>query len=203
MSDCCKLGHISEKRVRYYDDVKRYSIAFADVEIPDGRTIEQGIIYFDENLVRKVNDYYYEVDLCQDTYHMKVFGETIEVSRSALVNSRWQYFKKQYYTFNVSNRVVKESHMPGIKTVLFDLPIKFWDDAESKNCSVTVSVERLVIQNYRNRTIIILGRKENNVKVKFEYQLKDGSWKAETVSAGRFWYLVKESKEKKKELGLF
>lgn len=203
MSDCCKLGHVSEKRVRYYDDTKLYLIAFADVEISDERIIEQGIIYFDENLVRKVDDHWFEVDLCQDTYHMKVFGETIEVSRSALVNSRWQYFKNQYYTFNVSNRVVKESRLPGTKTVLFDLPIKFWDDAESKNCSVTVSVERLVIQNYRNRTIIIFGRKENNIKVKFWYQLKDGSWKAETVSAGHFSHLVRESKEKKKELGLF
>lgn len=127
----------------------------------------------------------------------------IEVSREVLVNSRWQYFKNQHYTFNVSNRVVKESNLPGIKKVLFDLPIKFWDDVESKNCSVAVSVEKLVIQNYRNRTIIILGRKENNVKVKFTYQLKDGSWKDETVSAGRFWYLVNESKEKKRELGLF
>lgn len=203
MPDCCKLGHISEKRVRYYDDAKLYSIAFADVEISDGRIIEQGIIYFDENLVRKVDDHWFEVDLCMDTYHMRVSYETIDVSREVLVNSRWQYFKNRCYTFNVSNRVVKESNLPGTKTVLFDLPIKFWDVAESKNCSVPVSVERLVIQNYRNRTIIIFGRKENDVKVKFTYQLKDGSWKDETVSAGRFWYLVKESKEKKRELGLF
>ena len=40
MTDGCKLGHISEKRVRYYDDTKQYSIAFADVKISDGRIIE-------------------------------------------------------------------------------------------------------------------------------------------------------------------
>jgi len=41
-----------------------------------------------------------------------------------------------------------------------------------------------------------------DVKVKFWYQLKDGRWKDETVSAGRFWYLITESKEEKKKLGL-
>lgn len=203
MPDCCKLGHISEKRVRYYDDTKQYSIAFADVKIADGRIIEQGIIYFDENLVRRVNDHWFEVDLCQDTYPMRVSYETIEVSRQALIQSRLRYFHNSHYVFSVSPKVVKESSLAGTKKVLFDLPIKFWDVAESKNCAVIVNVEKLIVQNYQNRTIIILGRKENDVKVKFWYQLKDGSWKDETVSAGRFWYLVKESKEKKKELGVF
>lgn len=203
MLDCCKLGHISEKRVKYYDDTKQYSIAFADVKIADGRIIEQGIIYFDENLVRRVNDHWFEVDLCQDTYPMRVSYETIEVSRQALIQSRLRYFHNSHYVFSVSPKVVKESNLPGTKKVLFDLPIKFWDVAESKNCSVTVNVEKLIVQNYQNRTIMIFGRKENDVTVKFWYQLKDGSWKDETVSAGRFWYLVKESKEKKKELGLY
>ena len=106
MTDGCKLGHISEKRVKYHDDTKQYSIAFADVKISDGRIIEQGIIYFDESLVRRVNDYYYEVDICQDTYCMIAASEIIEVSYSSLVNSRRNYFKDQYYTFNVSNRTV-------------------------------------------------------------------------------------------------
>lgn len=203
MPDCCKLGHISEKRVKYYDDAKRYSIAFADVKISDERTIEEGIIYFDESLVRKVDDHFYEVDLCQDTYPMRVSYNTIEVSRQALIQSRLRYFHNSHYVFSVSPKVVKESSLAGTKNVLFDLPIKFWDVAESKNCSVTVNVEKLIVQNYQNRTIMIFGRKENDVKIKFWYQLKDGSWKDETVSAGRFWYLVKESKEKKKELGLY
>ena len=203
MPDCCKLGHISEKRVKYYDDAKRYSIAFADVKISDERTIEEGIIYFDESLVRKVDDHFYEVDLCQDTYPMRVSYNTIEVSRQALIQSRLRYFHNSHYVFSVSPIVVKESSLAGTKNVLFDLPIKFWDVAESKNCSVTVNVEKLIVQNYQNRTIMIFGRKENDVKIKFWYQLKDGSWKDETVSAGRFWYLVKESKEKKKELGLY
>lgn len=203
MPDCCKLGHISEKRVKYYDDTKQYSIAFADVKIADGRIIEQGIIYFDESLVRKVDDHWFEVDLCQDTYPMRVSYNTIEVSRQALIQSRLRYFHNSHYVFSVSPKVVKENNLPGTKKVLFDLPIKFWDVAKSKNCSVTVSVEKFIIQNYQNRTIMIFGRKENDVKIKFWYQLKDGSWKDETVSAGRFWYLVKESKEKKKELGVF
>lgn len=202
MIDCCKLGHISEKRVKYHDDTRQYSIAFADVKISDGRIIEQGIIYFDESLLRRVNDYYYEVDICQDTYCMIAASEIIEVSYSSLVNSRRNYFKDQYYTFNVSNRTVKESNLPGVKKVVFDLPIKFWNDAKSRNCLVDVKDERLVIQNYRNRTTIIFGQKKDDVKVKFWYQLKDGRWKDETVSAGRFWYLVTESKEEKKKLGL-
>lgn len=203
MSDCCKLGHISEKRVIYHEGSKRYTIAFADVEMPDGRTIEQGIIYFDESLVRRVTDHWFEVDLCQDTYCMIVSYETIEVSRQALIQSRLRYFHNLHYVFSVSTKVVKESNLAGTKKVLFDLPIKFWDVAESKNCVVTVNMDKLIVQNYRNRTMMIFGRKENDVKVKFWYQLKDGSWKDETVSAGRFWYLVKESKEKKKELGLY
>lgn len=183
MTDGCKLGHISEKRVRYYDETKHYSIAFADVKISDGRIIEQGIIYFDESLVRRVNDYYYEVDICQDTYCMIAASEIIEVSCSSLINSRRKYFKDQYYTFNVSNRTVKESNLPGVKKVVFDLPIKYWNDAKSRNCLVDVKDERLVIQNYRNRTTIIFGQKKDDVKVKF-------------------WYLVTESKEEKKKLGL-
>lgn len=202
MTDGCKLGHISEKRVKYQDDTKQYSIAFADVKISDGRIIEQGIIYFDESLVHRVNDYYYEVDICQDTYCMIAASEIIEVSYSSLVNSRRKYFKDQYYTFNVSNRAVKESNLPGVKKVVFDLPIKFWNDAKSRNCLVDVKDERLVIQHYRNRTTIIFGQKKDDVKVKFWYQLKDGRWKDETVSAGRFWYLITESKEEKKKLVL-
>lgn len=203
MTDGCKLGHISEKRVRYYDEAKQYSIAFADVKISDGRIIEQGIIYFDESLVRRVNDYYYEVDICQDTYCMIAASEIIEVSCSSLINSRRKYFKDQYYTFNVSNRTVKESNLPGVKKVVFDLPIKYWNDAKSRNCLVDVKDERLVIQNYQNRTTIIFGQRKDDVKVKFWYQLKDGRWKDETASAGRFWYLVTESKEEKKKLGLW
>lgn len=202
MTDGCKLGHISEKRVKYHDDTKQYSIALADVKISDGRIIEQGIIYFDESLVHRVNDYYYEVDICQDTYCMIAASEIIEVSYSSLVNSRRKYFKDQYYTFNVSNRAVKESNLPGVKKVVFDLPIKFWNDAKSRNCLVDVKDERLVIQHYRNRTTIIFGQKKDDVKVKFWYQLKDGRWKDETVSAGRFWYLITESKEEKKKLVL-
>lgn len=208
MSDCCKLGYIPCKHVRYYEKSQCYVVSFADVKIPDGRTIEHGIIYFHESLVHKVdNDYcdehYYEVDLCQNIYSIRVSNETIDVSREALIQSLLQYFHNSYYVFSVSPNAVKDSKLPGTKKVLFDLPIRFWDNAESKNCAVTVNVKKLIIQNYQNRTIIILGRKENNAKVKFAYQLKDGSWKDETVSAGRFWYLVKESKEKKKELGLF
>ena len=97
---------------------------------------------------------------------------------------------------------MKESNLPGVKKVVFDLPIKYWNDAKSRNCLVDVKDERLVIQNYRNRTTIIFGQKKDDVKVKFWYQLKDGRWKDETVSAGRFWYLITESKEEKKKLGL-
>lgn len=208
MADCCKLGHIPYQHVRYYESSQCYVVSFEDVEISNGRTIEHGIVYFHENLVHRVdNDYYdehyYEVDLCQNIYSIRVSNETIDVSREVLVNSYWRYFQKRYYTFSVSNRVVKECKVPGTKKVVFDLPIKFWDEAESKNCSVNVDVEKFIIQNHRNYTTMILGQKESNAKVKFSYQLKDGRWKDETVSAGRFWYLVKESKEKKKELGLY
>ena len=208
MPDCCKLGHIPYQHVRYYESSQCYVVSFEDVEIPDGRTIEHGIIYFHESLVHKVdNDYYdehyYEVDLCQNIYSIRVSNETIDVSREVLVNSYWQYFQKRYYILSVSNRVVKDSKLPGTKLVLFDLPIKFWDVAESKNCSVNVNVEKFIIQNQWNCTTMILGQKENNAKVKFSYQLKDGSWKDETVSAGHFCHLVRESKKKKKELGLF
>lgn len=212
MPDCCKLGYIPCEHVRYYESSQCYVVSFHDVEILDGRTIERGIIYFHESLVHRVNndyydkhydEHYYEVDLCKNIYDIRVSNETIEVSREVLVNSYWRYFQKRYYIHAVSNRVVKESNLPGTKKVLFDLPIKFWDVAESKNCSVDVNVEKFIIQNHWNCTTMILGQKENNEKIKFSYQRKDGSWKDETVSAGRFWYLVKESKEKKKELGLF
>ena len=208
MPDCCKLGHIPYQHVRYYESSQCYVVSFEDVEIPDGRTIEHGIIYFHESLVHRVdNDYYdehyYEVDLCQNIYSIRVSNETIDVSREVLVNSYWQYFQKRYYILSVSNRVVKDSKLPGTELVLFDLPIKFWDVAESKNCSVNVNVEKFIIQNHWNCTTMILGQKENNAKVKFSYQLKDGSWKDETVSAGHFCHLVRESKKKKKELGLF
>lgn len=115
MPDCCKLGYISEKRVRYYDDTKLYSIAFADVEISDGRIIEQGIIYFDENLVRKVDDHWFEVDLCMNTYPMRVSYNTIEVSRQALIQSRLRYFHNSHYVFSVSPKVVTEGNLAGTK----------------------------------------------------------------------------------------
>ena len=203
MSDRCKLGHISEKRVRYHEDIKRYSIMFSDVKTADGRTIERGIIEFDENLVRRVGRNCFEVDLCQDTYPMSVAyeasHEVIDVSRSALVRARLQYFQTQNYVFAVSQKAVKESKIPGTKNVIFDLPVAFWDDAESKNCSVNVFADQFIIQNYRNQTTIIFGRKENPVNIKFSFQRKDGSWQDQTMSAGRFWYAVKEAKEKKKQ----
>ena len=48
--------------------------------------------------------------------------------------------------------------------MVFDLPIKYWNDAKSRNCLVDVKDERLVIQNYRNRTTIIFGQKKDDVK---------------------------------------
>ena len=207
MSDRCKLGHISEKRVRYHEDIKRYSIMFSDVKAADGQTIERGIIEFDETLVRRVGRNCFEVDLCQDTYPMSIAyeasQEVVDVSRSALVRARLQYFQTQNYVFAVSQKAVKESKIPGTKNVIFDLPVAFWDDAESKNCSVNVFADQFIIQNYRNQTTIIFGRKENPVNIKFSFQRKDDSWQDQTMSAGRFWYAVKEAKEKKKKLAAY
>lgn len=207
MSDCCKLGRISAKRVRYHADTKRYSIMFSDVKTADGRTIEYGIIEFDENLVRRVGQNCFEADLCQDTYPMRIAyetnQETVDVSLSALARARLQFFHTNHYVFAVSQKAVKESKIPGTKNVIFDLPIEFWDNAESRNCSVTVFAEQLIIQNYHNQTTMIFGRKENQVTIKFSFQRKDGSWQEQTMSAGRFWYAVKEAKEKKKKLAAY
>ena len=44
------------------------------------------------------------------------------------------------------------------------------------------------------------GEKTSDVEVKLSIQLKDGSWKEQTMSAGRFWYTVDAAKKKKKKI---
>ena len=43
------------------------------------------------------------------------------------------------------------------------------------------------------------GEKTSDVEVKLSIQLKDGSWKEQTMSAGRFWYTVDACRKRRKK----
>lgn len=84
-----------------------------------------------------------------------------------------------------------------------DLPVPLWNVAKNKGCFVDISSEQIIMQNYNARAAVTFGSKEENVNITFTYLSLDGRWEKETVPVKRFLSLVIESKEKKKELGLY
>ncbi len=206
MEDCCKMGRVARERVTYCEDLKAYAVTFSDL-LDELQYFDNGIIYFDENDICSLTADWVEIVLRQENYQLHITSngqqDVVAISRSAIVNSHIRYFGKYEYLFSVYQKTVKTSRIKNAKLVVLDLPVQFWENSISKNCLVDVSRQQLIIQNYNNKARITFGSRENDVNIKFTYQLKDGSWTEETVSVGRFWHLVKESKEKKKELGLY
>ena len=103
------------------------------------------------------------------------------------------------HIFVVAQKAVKESNKPDCKKIIFDLPIQFWGISKSKNCLVEIFNNQFIVQNYKRVAVMTFGEKTSDVEVKLSIQLKDGSWKEQTMSAGRFWYTVDAAKKKKKE----
>lgn len=198
----CTLGHISKNSIKYNAVSKQYSVLFSNLKV--GREPGKvGLIYFDEKVVRMSGKYCVEIDMCQETYKMYVFNsghrEVIDVPLESIVKSHYNYFKKHQYIFVVAQKAVKESNKPDCKKIIFDLPIQFWGISKSKNCLVEIFNNQFIVQNYKRVAVMTFGEKTSDVEVKLSIQLKDGSWKEQTMSAGRFWYTVDAAKKKKKE----
>lgn len=94
----CTLGHISKNSIKYNAVSKQYSVLFSDVKVGRGQPGKEGVIYFDEKVVRMSGKYFVEIDMCQETYKMYVFNsehrEVIDVPLESIVKSRYNYFKK-------------------------------------------------------------------------------------------------------------
>ena len=69
----CTLGHISKNGIKYNAVSKQYSVLFSNLKV--GREPgKDGLIYFDEKVVRMSGKYCVEIDMCQETYKMYVFN---------------------------------------------------------------------------------------------------------------------------------
>ena len=182
----CTLGHISKNSIKYNAVSKQYSVLFSNLKV--GREPGKvGLIYFDEKVVRMSGKYCVEIDMCQETYKMYVFNsehrEVIDVPLESIVKSHYNYFKKHQYIFVVAQKAVKESNKPDCKKIIFDLPIQLWGISKSKYCLVEIFNNQFIVQNYKRVAVMTFVEKTTDVEVKLSIQLKDGSWKEQTMSA--------------------
>ena len=90
----CTLGHISKNSIKYNAVSKQYSVLFSDLKVGRGQPGKDGVIYFDEKVVRMSGKYFVEIDMCQETYKMYVFNseyrEVIDVPLESIVKSRYK-----------------------------------------------------------------------------------------------------------------
>lgn len=206
MADWCTIGRIAKERVKYYEESKRYGVTFPCLWVGE-QEFNDGVIYFEKNMVRNFSRDWVEISLCHESYllHVTVNGckEVISISWSAIANSQFRYYRKYEHVLSVSQKTIRPGSVRTEKSVLIDLPVPLWNVAKNKGCFVDISSEQIIMQNYNSRAAVTFGSKEDDVNITFTYLSLDGRWEKETVPVKRFLSLVIESKEKKKELGLY
>ena len=206
MADWCTIGRIARERVTYYEKLKSYVVTFPYLLVGE-QEFDNGFIYFEKDMVHNFSRDWVEISLCHENYLLHVTSngckEVISISWSAIANSQFRYYRKYDYMISVSQKTIRPGSVRTEKSVLMDLPVPLWNVAKNKGCFVDISSEQIIMQNYNSRAAVTFGSKEEDVNITFTYLSLDGRWEKETVPVKRFLSLVIESKEKKKELGLY